>query len=47
MNRLPLGYLRFGDRPGGSGLRAEVTDLRMDREILQKAGASFARETNR
>ena len=47
---------RDGDRPGALDaderaelmrLRAENRELRMDREILRKAAAYFARETNR
>jgi transposase len=41
------GALDASERAELERLRAEVKDLRMDREILRKAAAYFARETNR
>lgn len=41
------GALDPSERAELERLRAENKDLRMDREILRKAAAYFARETNR
>lgn len=41
------GALTADERAELEALRKENTDLRMDREILRKAAAYFARETNR
>jgi len=41
------GALDADERAELQRLRREVTDLRMDREILRKAAAYFARETIR
>jgi transposase len=41
------GALDASERAELARLRKEVTDLRMDREILRKAAAYFAQETKR
>ncbi len=41
------GALDASERVELERLRREVKDLQMDREILRKAAAYFARETNR
>ena len=41
------GALDASERAELERLRNEVKDLRLDREILRKAAAFFARETNR
>ena len=41
------GALDPSERAELERLRKEVKDLRMDREILRKAAAYFARETNK
>ena len=41
------GALSADERAELEALRKENKDLRMDREILRKAAAYFARETNR
>jgi transposase len=41
------GALDVDERAELERLRKEVKDLRLDREILRKAAAYFARETNR